>query len=76
VLSDRAPAASSEVVTNDLPFKLARALTAPFIVAEDYGTRCSTTLLTTNDGRIEFSERRFAADGTTSGESNFSFDAC
>jgi uncharacterized protein with NRDE domain len=76
VLSDRIPAASSEVVTNELPFKLARALTAPFIVAEDYGTRCSTTVLYANDGRIEFSERRFAADGTMSGESNFSFDAC
>ena len=75
ILSDRTPAASSEIVTNDLPFTLARALTAPFIVADDYGTRCSTTLLYANDGRVEFSERRFAADGTAIGDSNFSFES-
>jgi uncharacterized protein with NRDE domain len=74
LLADKTPAASSEVHTNDLPFELARALTAPFIVADTYGTRCSTTVLIADDGRVDFRERRFAADGVASGDSNFSFD--
>ena len=74
LLGDKTPAASAEVHTNDLPFRLARALTAPFIVADTYGTRCSTTVLVANDGRVEFCERRFDADGAASGDSNFSFD--
>ena len=73
LLADKTPAASSEVHTNDLPFKLARALTAPFIVADTYGTRCSTTVLIANDGQVDFSERRFDPDGAASGDSNFSF---
>ncbi len=75
ILADRTPAATSEVVSNDLPFKLARALTAPFIVADEYGTRCSTTVLVSNDGRIEFFERRFDKKGNPSGESGFRFDS-
>lgn len=75
ILADRTPADTSEVVSDDLPFKLARALTAPFIVAESYGTRCSTTVLVSNDGRIEFFERRFDAEGNASGESSFRFDS-
>lgn len=73
ILADRAPASSAEVDSSELPFKLARALTAPFIVADTYGTRCSTSLLYANDGRVEFCERRFAPDGTTTGDSNFTF---
>jgi uncharacterized protein with NRDE domain len=75
LLADRTPAASSEVISNDIPFKLARTLTAPFIVGDTYGTRCSTTLLITNDGNVDFGERRFAADGTAIGDSYFSFSA-
>jgi uncharacterized protein with NRDE domain len=73
LLADRSPAASSEVISDDLPFKLARALTAPFIVADDYGTRCSTALLVAYDGRIEFIERRFDVQGNASGDSSFRF---
>jgi uncharacterized protein with NRDE domain len=75
LLGDQTPAASSEVVTNELPFRLARALTAPFIIGDTYGTRCSTTLLITNSGRVDFCERRFEPDGTASGDSNFSFSS-
>ena len=73
LLADRTPAPSSEVASGDLPFKLERALTAPFIVADTYGTRCSTTLMFANDCLVDFCERRFTPDGTTSGDSNFSF---
>jgi len=38
------------------------------IVASEYGTRCSTLLLSHADGRMEFAERTFdpsGADGST-----------
>lgn len=75
ILADREPAASAEVISNDLPFELARALTAPFIVADEYGTRCSTILLISNDDRIDFFERRFDADGNAIGDSSFRFNS-
>jgi len=73
LLADRSPAPNPEVDSSSLPFKLARTLTAPFIVAESYGTRCSTTVLLTSDRELQFRERRFAPDGSASGDSPFSF---
>ncbi len=73
LLGDKTPAAGTAVDSSELPFKLARALTAPFIVSDTYGTRCSTVLLFANDGRVDFCERRFDPGGTASGDSNFSF---
>ncbi len=74
LLADRTPAAAAEVISNDEPLELAQALTAPFIVADRYGTRCSTTVLIANDGRIDFFERRFDAQGNATGESGFDFN--
>lgn len=73
LLADRTPAALDEVSAKDLPFKIARALTAPFILAPDYGTRSSTTVLWGNDGAIEFTERRFDPAGKATGDSRFRF---
>jgi len=73
LLGDQTPAANADVPSSELPFRLARALTAPFIVADTYGTRCSTILLFANDGRIDFCERRFDPHGNASGDSSFSF---
>lgn len=74
LLTDRTPAATAEVISNDLPVELARALTAPFIIADGYGTRCSTIVLIAYDGQIEFFERRFDAQGDPAGDSGFSFE--
>ncbi len=73
LLSDRTPAAVDDVAADDLPFEIARALTAPFIMAPDYGTRSSTTVLWGNDDVVEFSERRFDPAGRTTGDSRFRF---
>lgn len=75
LLADKTPAPNAEVESGAMPFIMARALTAPFIVAESYGTRCSTTLLYANDGRIEFCERRFNPGGSASGDSTFNFSS-
>ena len=73
VVDDRNPAADVEASSTGLPPELARAASAPFIVAPQYGTRCSTALLCRADGHIEIAERRFDADGALSGESRFVF---
>jgi len=49
------------------------ALSAPFIVLPDYGTRSSTTLKVAADGAVEIRERRYSADGDEQGENTESF---
>lgn len=73
LLADRTPAAVDEIDSSELPFPLARALSAPFIVAGEYGTRCSTTLLWSNDDEVEFCERTFDSSGDPTGTKRFRF---
>jgi len=73
LLNDRGRAPVSEVEKGRLEFETAHAITAPFIVMPDYGTRCTTTLLVDKDGGWHFTERRFDPAGQTAGESRFSF---
>jgi len=74
LLNDRDKASVSEVEAGRLSFTKAHAMTAPFIVQPDYGTRCSTVLLRDQAGRIRFTEMRFAADGLERGRSDFAFE--
>ena len=73
LMEDRQPAAVADITNENLPFELARALTAPFIVTPNYGTRCTSTLLWGHDDRITISERRFDAAGNVIGNDRFSF---
>ena len=73
VLGDKEKGPVDEVKSDRLPFATAHAITAPFIVWPEYGTRCSTVVLADRNGRWSLVERRFAADGSKSGESRFSF---
>lgn len=70
---DRAPVA--EVETGRLAFDRAHAITAPFIVMPDYGTRCTTVVLGDAAGKWRLTERRFDPGGRTTGESQYSFVA-
>ncbi len=72
LLGDRNKGPREEVRDNHLPFATAHAITAPFIVTPDYGTRCSTIVRTDNAGGWQFVERRFSATGEKTGESQFS----
>lgn len=74
LLADRNKGPSSEVKSNRLPFATAHAITAPFIVMPDYGTRCSTVVMADQQGRWSLLERRFSPSGDKTGESRFSFD--
>jgi uncharacterized protein with NRDE domain len=73
LLADRQPAPVDQIDNSSLPFNLAQAVSAPFVVSPDYGTRCSTTLLWSNDNEVEFCERRFDAAGKSTGISRFRF---
>jgi uncharacterized protein with NRDE domain len=73
LLADRQPAPVDQIDNSSLPFNLAQAVSAPFVVSPDYGTRCSTTLLWSNDNEVEFCERRFDAAGNSTGISRFRF---
>lgn len=71
-LSDRETA--TEDASSEHPsLKRARAITAPFIVTEDYGTRCSTVMLWHASGKKEFVEQRFGPSGKVTGISRYSF---
>lgn len=73
LLDDRERARAGEVETGGLPFETAHALTAPFVVQPDYGTRSSTVLTRTAAGDVRFTEKRFDASGRSTGASNFLF---
>ena len=75
MLGDRERASTDEVQTNGLSFSMAHALTAPFIVHPEYGTRCSTVLTMDEQGRVRFLERSFDPDGTPNGDANYAFES-
>ncbi len=74
LMADKEKAPIDQVPDGPLPFDVGRALTAPFIITPDYGTRCTTVLLRRRDGQISVTERRFDASGNSTGESRFTFD--
>jgi uncharacterized protein with NRDE domain len=75
LLDDRKKAPTAEIETDHLPFSMAHAISAAFIVLPDYGTRCSSIALYDKRGKWRFHERRFAANGASIGDTGFTFDA-
>ena len=73
LLDDRDKGPVTEVKSDRLPFAVAHAITAPFIVLPEYGTRCSTVVRMNRTGQWSFLERRFDAAGKQVGESRYSF---
>lgn len=73
LLSDRKKGPVDEVQSDRLPFATAHAITAPFIVLPEYGTRCSTVVLADTAGKWSLLERRFSAGGEPNGDSRYSF---
>lgn len=69
-LADRTRAADHGLPDTGIPRAWESALSAAFIVASGYGTRCSTLLsLAARRGRIQ--ERSYAADGGLAGDAAF-----
>ncbi len=75
LLGDRKPGRADAAESTRLGEAAATAITAPFIVLPEYGTRCSTVVTMDDKSRWRLLERRFDADGEVSGESRFSFSS-
>ncbi len=75
LLGDRSRGPVAEVDAEHLDFERAHAITAPFIVMPEYGTRCTTIVTCDRRGRYSLTERRFDANGIATGDSRFSFAA-
>lgn len=73
LLADREPAPDAELPSTGLPTDLERVVSAPFIVNERYGTRCSSVLLVERNGRTVLLERRFDPSAVQTGTSRFEF---
>jgi uncharacterized protein with NRDE domain len=74
VLRDREPATPEEgLPSTGLPEDWEHVVSAPFIVNERYGTRCSTVLLVERNGRTMLHERRFDSAGVQTGTTRFEF---
>lgn len=76
MLDDREPGTSddiADVIADDMPPQTARAIAAPFVLTEAYGTRCSTVVLIDTNGKVDVYERRFDSKGETTGETHIEF---
>jgi uncharacterized protein with NRDE domain len=70
-LGDRDQAPDALLPATGVPLAWERILSAPFILGERYGTRCSTVLAVDRERRAWFVERTFAPDGTVTNEAAF-----
>jgi uncharacterized protein with NRDE domain len=69
MLEDRTPAGAGEPLPETgLPPEWERVLSSPFVLHPEYGTRCSTVVLSDRDGALLVRERRFEPSGMPSGE--------
>ena len=71
LLNARKKAPAETIDSTRLPFATAHAISAPFIVLPDYGTRSSSSAILDRHGRWRFTERRFDPAGKSVGESRF-----
>ncbi len=73
-LSDRSRPPDEALPSTGVPIEWERLLSAPFIVSEDYGTRCSTVLVVERGGNARFIERTFDRYGVQTGQVDVAFD--
>jgi uncharacterized protein with NRDE domain len=73
LLADRTTTGDADLPHTGLAEDWERAVSAPFVVHERYGTRCSTVVLARRDGSTAVHERRFDPAGAQTGASRFAF---
>jgi len=71
LLGDKEKAPASEIGDDRLLFATAHAISAPFIVLPDYGTRSSSVVLREASGAWYFRERAFDPTGAATGDTVF-----
>lgn len=72
-LSDKTPARDDDLPQPYLPIEHRRVLSAPFIVGETYGTRCTTVVTRHADNTVHLHERHFAPLGERRDDYRLSF---
>lgn len=75
LLNDKTLGPAEEVEAGHLDFATLHALSAPFIVTPDYGTRCSSIVLVNDEDTWQMTERRFDNAGIGTGDSRCAFRA-
>jgi uncharacterized protein with NRDE domain len=75
LLGDRQKAPADAIESDQLPFAMAHAISAVFIVLPDYGTRSSSVALLDAAGTWRLHERCFDAAGKRSGDAAFTLAA-
>jgi len=75
LLADREPAPDDALPPSELSPEWARKLSAPFVLDPGYGTRCTTVVTLDQQGELVIAERRFAANGTASGQTEHVLNA-
>ncbi len=73
-LADRTVAPDAALPATGVPLAWERMLSPPFIVGENYGTRCSTVLTVSRSGEARLVERSFDARGDPTGDVEFEFE--
>jgi uncharacterized protein with NRDE domain len=75
-LFDRTRASDANLPATGVTLERERMLSAPFIVSDDYGTRCSTVFTIDRHGHAHFHERSFDPRGEPTGDavSDFGLD--
>ena len=73
LLADSTPTTYESPPDRGLPPDLERALSAPFVRHERYGTRCSTVAMVEHGGRTVVLERRFNPAGVQTGATRIEF---
>ena len=74
LLSDRQIASDDQLPSTGIELEMERRLSPIFIEGSSYGTRCSTIYTLSNDGIVNFRERRFNSKRQLIGESSFEFE--
>jgi uncharacterized protein with NRDE domain len=74
LLSDRTRPHDGLLPSTGVSPEWERLLSSAFIVSNDYGTRSSTVVLMSRDGKISFIERSFDPGGLIAGEVRFELD--
>jgi uncharacterized protein with NRDE domain len=75
ILSDRTPAVDTALPDTGIGLEWERLLSAPFIVSDSYGTRCSTVVLVSSDGIVMVEERGHAPDGGVTARVRITYQA-
>lgn len=73
ILADTTPAPDDALPQTGIGLEWERLLSPAFISSPLYGTRCTSVLRLSPAGEADLTERRFGADGRTTGESRFEF---